>query len=147
MYMSSWITSISLGNFELSCSRGLSVVGYTKRTLNLCRKIELGDKVIFYILGIHKFGAIAKVTSSLYTDDTPYWPNDVWPYRFAIKPEIILPREKMIDISYFLPFLSFITQRMKQSGNWGMALRQNPKQILQRDSDVLELEMKKLQRG
>lgn len=85
------------------------------------------------------------MASSLYTDEIPYWPDDVWPCRFKIEPEIVLSKEKMLDISSLIPALSFIPEKLKQSGNWGVIFRQSPKKILQSDFNLIEQEMKKLQ--
>lgn len=146
--MSCWITIISPDNFEISRSKHFAIIGYKKRIMRHCSKITHGDKLIFYICGIKKFGAICNVTSSLYIDETPYWldPDEIWPCRIKIKPEIVLPKEKMLDILCLIPSLSFIPQKLKQSGNWGIAIRQSPRKISQSDYDLIEHEMKKLQK-
>jgi hypothetical protein len=139
--MSNWITAISLSNFELSRSRSFSIAGYRRKV----HQIEVGDKLVFYILGVHKFGAICNVTSSLYADEIPYWPDGIWPYRFKTEPYIVLSKEKMLDIGCLVSTLSFIPEKLKESGNWGVIFRQSPKKILQGDFNLIEQEMKKLQ--
>jgi hypothetical protein len=132
-------------NFEIDRKANFPFSGYKERLGKLCSKVDIEDKLVFYIIGTRSLGAICTVTSRLYIDRTPHWAetDEVWPCRFNLKPDIVLPEGKMLDVVPLVPSLSFVTQKQKQS-NWGTAFMGSLKIIPEQDFHFIEQEMRRL---
>ena len=143
-----WVTMTTAANFEIDRKANFPFSGYKERLRKLCGKVEIGDKLVYYVIGQHSFGAICQVTSRLYIDRTPHWSevDEVWPCRFDVKPESVLPEDKMLDVIPLVPYLSFITEKQKQF-RWGTAFMGSLKRIPEQDFYLIEQEMKKLLQG
>jgi len=131
-------------NFERDRETNFPFTGYKERIRRLCHKVEIGDKLLYYIIKIHKFGAICTFTSQSYIDRTPHWddPDEDWPVRLNLSPDLVLPEDKMLDVVPLVPSLSFITQKQRQSGKWGAAFMGSLKNIPQQDFEVIEAKMR-----
>lgn len=136
----------SATNFEIDRNANFQFTGYKERLEKLCSRVEVGDKLLYYITKTHTFGAICTVTSPFYIDRTPHWSetDEVWPCRLNLRPEVVVPEDKMLDVIPLLPSLSFVTQKQKASGKWGTAFMGSLRRISQQDFELVEREMKKL---
>lgn len=140
-----WINITSLAHFEEDRKANFPITGYKEGLERLCSKVEVGDKLVYYVTKTHSFGAICTVISPLYIDSTPHWSGtEKWPCRFSLNPVLALPKDRMLDVVPLLPSLSFITQKQKQSGKWGTAFMGSLRKIRQQDFELVEQEMRKL---
>lgn len=140
-----WLKMTNIANFEIDRKAKFEFTGFKERIKNHCSTVEIGDKFVYYIARIRKFGAICTVESKLYVDRKPHWPetDELWPCRFKLKPELILPSKSMLDVVHLVPYLNFITQKQKQLA-WGTAFLGSLKRIPKEDFDLIEREMKRL---
>lgn len=141
-----WMTMTSATNFEIDRKANFPFTGYKERLKKLCSRVEVGDKLVYYITKAHAFGAICTVTSRPYINPTPHWSetDEKWPCRLNVRPELILPQDRMLDVMPLVPSLSFITQKQRQSGKWGTAFMGSLKPIPVQDFELIEREMKKM---
>jgi len=87
--MAYWTLSETYENWKIGLEKG--VWGVSEKAKGLWRKIQPGDKAVFYAVktGIIGYGTILEK----YVDDTPLWPQEkkqrkaIWPYRLKIKTE------------------------------------------------------------
>jgi len=103
-----WIMTGGLENFRIYVERGFDVIGFKEGRRNQASDFAPGDEIIFYVSGSQAFGGIARVTSEMFEDRTPIWPQgkkktpEPYPWRVEAKPELILdeadfvPAESMI---------------------------------------------------
>ena len=59
--MSTWIVVGSPENFEIAKSRGFDMFGFKDKRKRESASMAVGDKLIFYLIGIMKFGGTAEV--------------------------------------------------------------------------------------
>jgi predicted RNA-binding protein len=138
-----WLISTSEKNFK----RDRTVLefkyqGLKERNKKTVKKFSPGDKVLYYIAGISKFGAIATITEGYYYDTTKLWTEDdeMWPCRAKSQAEIVLEDDELIDVRKLVPKLSFI----KDKNNWGVFFQGSVRVIPEEDFRLVESEMKKV---
>ena len=106
------------------------------------QKMKVGEKVVYYIMGLQKFGAIARITGEYFEDKTKVWTNndEMWPARRPSEPEIILEDDELIDAKKLVPDLSF----MEKKEYWGVYLQGSIREIPEEDYRLIESEMRKI---
>jgi predicted RNA-binding protein len=138
-----WLISTSEKNFKHDRKvLGLKFQGLKERNKRTVMKFHPGDKVLYYIAGISKFGAIATITGGYYFDETKLWTenDEMWPCRAKSQPEIVLEDDELIDVRKLVPKLSFI----KDTTNWGVFFQGSIRLIPEEDFRLVESEMKKV---
>lgn len=78
-------------NFEICVEQNL--YGHRK---NVLRRWRPDDRVIYYVDG--KFAAWGVVTSDPFVDHKTVWPDDIYPHRIRVRPEVVLPPEAWISV-------------------------------------------------
>jgi len=138
-----WLTTTSPEDYELSRTKlGFKVEGFREKYRATLEKFKPNDRVLYYIMKIGRIGALLRVTSEYYYDDTKIWTDEKerWPLRVKCEPEIVLDREYMLDVRPMKSNLSF----MKKFGeHWGLAFQGSIKEIQDEDFKYIESEMKK----
>jgi len=138
-----WLITTSPENFKADKeTTGFTVQGLKERHKKMVMKFQPGDKVVYYINKISKFGAIATITSGYYYDDkTRIWTDEdeIWPSRTKSKPEIVLEDDELLDIKKLTKQLSFI----KDKDNWSLFVRGSIRPIPEEDYLLIESEMRK----
>lgn len=113
-----WILTGGIENFRIYVERGFDVIGMKERRRLQALEFEPGDEIVFYVTKFKSddgeargqaFGAIAKVTSDVFEDREPIWPQgkkknpEPYPWRVQAEPLMILdeddfvPAEAMIE--------------------------------------------------
>ena len=59
-----WMVASSLQNFNITKNMGFKSQGLMSKQRRKAQRMEPGDRLVFYITGIRKFGATATVTVS-----------------------------------------------------------------------------------
>jgi predicted RNA-binding protein len=112
-----WILTGGLENFQINVERNFDVIGFKERRVRQAEKFAPGDEVIFYVTVVQAFGGIARVTSEMFEDRTPIWPQgkkkhpEDYPWRVEAEPVLILEEED------FLPAESLLGE-MEHLGKW-----------------------------
>ena len=63
-----WMVASSLKNFNITKDMGFKSQGLMSKQRRKAQRMEPGDRLVFYITGIRKFGATATVTSKCIED-------------------------------------------------------------------------------
>ena len=145
--MTYWIVVGSPENFRIAIDRGLDLFGFKSTRRRETSDMQPGDKLIFYLTGIKKFGGIAEVTSDAYEDHTPIFrsekkPGEDYPFRVRTRGEIILDEEQWLDVPNYVPFLELTKKGQMKS--WSLAFQGNLHRISESDYQLLEKEMRAL---
>jgi predicted RNA-binding protein len=129
-------------------ARGFDIFGFKSTRRSEVSTMRPGDKLIFYLTKIMKFGGLAEVTSEYFEDHSKVFksekpvlsargkravegkPGEDYPFRVRAKPEIILSPEQYLDVREIAPTLAF-TQRW--GDNWRLALQGNLHEIPEED--------------
>jgi len=138
-----WLCILDRENFEVvKCKQ---VWGVSKRHKNQLMRVDVGDKLIFYLIGEKigdekkdsAIGGTFEVISRPYEDHKPVFPSqitkgEVYPYRVKVKP-LLIPKEE-VPFRPLIERLEFITNKRKWSGHLvGKAMRE----ISERDYEVM----------
>jgi predicted RNA-binding protein len=108
--MASWVLTGGIENFRINVERGFDVVGFKERRRRMAMEFEPGDEVIFYVTKFERdgepagqgFGAIARVTSEMFEDREPIWPQgkkkypEAYPWRVEAEPVLVLDEEAFV---------------------------------------------------
>ncbi len=92
----SWILTGSAENFRINVGRGFDVIGLKERRRRQAAEMGPGDEVFFYVTGVQAFGGSARVTSKMFEDRRPIWPQgakkppEAYPWRVDAEPLLVL---------------------------------------------------------
>ena len=93
--MTYWIVVGSPENFQIAIKRGFDLFGFKSTRRRESGEMQPGDKLVFYLTGIKKFGGIATVASDAYEDHKKIFksekkPGEDYPFRVTTKADIVL---------------------------------------------------------
>lgn len=139
--MTTWILTGSLENFEINVERGFDVIGIKEGRRGLAEQLEPGDEVVFYVTGVQAFGAIARVTSAMFEDRTPIWPQgrkkrpEAYPWRVAAEPVVVLDRDSFVDAAELAGELEHVAKWPAE--HWHLAFQGQLRAVGERDARLL----------
>ena len=137
--MSNWIVVGSPENFEIAKSRGFDMFGFKDKRKRESASMEPGDNLIFYLIGIMKFGGIAEVTGAAYMDETPVFktekkPGEKYSNRIPTKPVRILDEDQYLDVKEYADQLEMTRARGEY---WRLAFQGNLHKLTDADYKLL----------
>ncbi|HEX5141428.1 MAG TPA: EVE domain-containing protein [Dehalococcoidia bacterium] len=137
--MANWIVVGSPENFEIAKSRGFDMFGFKSSRRRESATMAPGDKLIFYLIGVMKFGGIAEITSEVFEDHTPVFktekkPNEDYPFRVQTKPDRILDESQWLDVKEYADRLEMTRRRGEY---WRLAFQGNLHKISDEDYNLI----------
>ena len=143
--MTYWIVVGSPDNFQIASDRGFDLFGFKSTRRKATSEMRPGDKLIFYLTGIKKFGGIATVQTDAFEDHTRIFksekkPGEDYPFRVKTKSDIILDEEQMLHVPDYVPLLEFTNKGATKS--WALHFQGNLHRISESDYKLLEKEMR-----
>ena len=139
--MTYWMVVGSPENFEIAKKRRFDLFGFKSTRRGQSESMEPGDKLVFYLTGIKKFGGIARITSESYEDHKKIFksekkPNEDYPFRVKTKGEIILDEHQWLDVPEFIPLLEKTKKGAMKS--WSLAFQGNLHRLSTADYKLIE---------
>ncbi len=122
-----WILTGSLENFRINVERGFDVIGFKERRRNQAEQMAPGDEIVFYVTGVQEFGGIARVTSEVYEDRAPIWPQgkkrkpEPYPWRVDAEPVLVLEEEDFVPAVELVGELEHVSKW--PSEHWHLAFQ------------------------
>jgi predicted RNA-binding protein len=140
-----WIVVGSPENFHTAISRGFDLFGFKSTRRRETGTMRPGDKLIFYLTGIKKFGGIATVQSEAYEDHQKIFtsekkPGEDYPFRVRTKADIILKEDQWLHVPDYVPLLELTKKGAMKS--WSLAFQGNLHIISAADYSLIEREMR-----
>ncbi len=139
-----WMLVSSKDNFDVSKREGFKLAGMKSRHRKKAERVRPGDRVVFYLTGVQKFGGIATATSEYFEDHSPLWSSkkkgEEYPFRFQIKPDIILEEEQFIPAINMARHMQYTKKWPAE--HWRLAFQGNVHSLPEEDFQLLEAEMK-----
>lgn len=137
--MANWIVVGSAENMEIARERGFDMFGFKSTRGRMAADMRPGDKLIFYLVGVMKFGGIVKVTSEVFEDHTPVFksekkPGEDYPFRVKTSPSVTLDEDQWLDVKDYAPRLEMTRSR---SEHWRLAFQGNLHKISDEDFDLI----------
>ncbi len=143
--MNYWMLVSSPENFEISRTLGFGLAGMKSRHRKKALDVQVGDKVIFYMTKIGCFGGTAEVISEFYEDTEKIWisdkPNEVYPFRFRIKPEVILELGSFVKSEEVGPNMEYTKKWPKE--HWKLAFQGNVHRLPEHDYLLIKNSLEK----
>ena len=140
-----WMVADSLENFRVTRDMDFAMQGMATRQRRKAQRMEPGDRLLFYITGIQRFGATATVSSKCFEDHKPIWKSDGkpddFPWRVNIKVEAALDEDKFLDASEIGPRMEYIRHWPPEL--WPLAFQGNLHILPKNDFELLEREIKR----
>lgn len=121
-----WMLVSTAENFEISRGLGFALAGMKSRHRKKAERVAPGDRVLFYLTGVKAFGGSATVTGTYYEDATPVWRSekgDLFPFRFAIRPDVVLTPDRFVPAEPLVPELEYT--RKWPAEHWHLAFQGN----------------------
>ena len=143
-----WMITSNEENFEITRGLQFASQGLKSQHRRKVQRVEVGDRVLFYVTGIRRFTATATVTASYEDDNESPWQkegNTGWTYRIGIKPEFVLDESQYMQAGLLAHRLDYV--RRWPPENWYMAFQGNLHLLPKNDFFIIEEEMKKLKLG
>ena len=141
-----WMVALSPGNFRITRDLGFTVQGLKGHHHRKLRRVEPGDRILYYVGRDRIFGATATVKSQHFEDRTPTWEKDGvsdWIFRVRIQPNIVLDESEYIDARQLAPRLEYVRKWAPES--WYIAFAQGYLHLLPKaDFLMIEEEMRKI---
>jgi predicted RNA-binding protein len=143
--MTYWIVVGSPENFQIAISRGFDLFGFKSTRRRETGEMRPGDKLVFYLTGIKKFGGIATVKSDAFEDHKKIFksekkPGEDYPFRVTTKADIVLDEDRWLYVPDYVPLLEFTKKGATKS--WALFFQGNLHRISEADYKLLEQEMR-----
>ena len=140
-----WIVVGGPENFEIARARGFDMFGFKSTRRKEAGKMRPGDKLIFYLTGVMKFGGVATVTSAMYEDREKVFgskkkPGEEYPYRVKTEPDLILQPAQYLDVRELAPAMQYTKKWPAE--HWRLAFQGNLHLISREDHEMLVGEMR-----
>jgi hypothetical protein len=137
--MANWIVVGSAENYEIARERDFDMFGFKSSRKRETATMQPGDKLIFYLTGIMKFGGIATVESEVFEDHTPVFrtekkPGEDYPWRVRTTGDILLDEGQWLDVKDYADKLEMTRARGEY---WRLAFQGNLHRISDEDYKLL----------
>jgi hypothetical protein len=141
--MNHWLVVTSAANFRHDRENlNFSMQGLPARVKKSVRRMHIGDRVVYYIMALHKFGATATITGEYIEEMSKIWTDEdeMWPARRPSKPDLVLQDDELLDAKKLIPNLTFIEKKQV----WGVYFQGSIRTIPEDDFRLIESEMRKI---
>lgn len=151
--MAYWIVVGSDENMRIAEARGFDLFGFKSTRRREVSRMRPGDRLVFYLTGIMKFGGIVEVTSEYFQDTTPVFkskkpvsgraggPTETYPFRVKVRPIAILRTDQYLDVKEIAPALQYTKKWPAE--HWRLAFQGNLHEIPESDYRLIEFLVRK----
>ena len=148
--MAYWIVVGSEENMRIAEARGFDIFGFKSTRRSEVAKMKPGDRLIFYLTKIMKFGGIAEVASEYFEDHEKVFrstkkPNEDYPFRVNVKPLMVLTPDQYLDVKEIGPTLDYPKKWPPE--HWRLAFQGNLHEVPENDYKRIEALMRAAIRG
>ena len=141
-----WMVASTLENFRITQSMGFTLQGLMSRQRRKAQRMEPGDRLVYYITGVQRFGATATVTSQCFEDHDPIWKSngrpDDYPWRVNVEANAVLEDPSFLDAREIGPRMEYVKRWPPEY--WPLAFQGNLHILPKSDFELLEQEMTKI---
>jgi predicted RNA-binding protein len=143
--VSTWILTGDLANFRINVERGFDPIGFKERRRNQALEFEASDEVVFYVTGVQAFGGIARVTSEMFEDRTPIWPQgrkkhpEDYPWRVHGEPVLVLDESEFVPAEPLAGELEHVSKWPAE--HWHLAFQGQLRTVSEVDAALLRERM------
>lgn len=140
-----WMVAVRPDYYDVCEEQKLSVLGMGKAQRKRAQRMEIGDRVLFYVSERMVFAATASIASTYFEDDTPNWPSmdpeERFAWRVKIKSEVVLDGDHVVDARLIAPRMEYVKKWAPEQ--WPLAFQGLLHLIPKADFYLLEEEMRR----
>ncbi len=127
-------------NFERARSSGFALLAMKRRHLRKAERVQPGDRVVFYAVGQMAFAGTFTTTSTYFESHEPLFQSkkdgEDYPYRFAVRPDVVLPANRFVPAVNLLSQLEFVKKWPAE--HWHLAFQGNVHTLSASDFETIE---------
>ena len=131
--------------YDKCAEQGFTLLGMGKSQRKRVQRMEIGDRVLFYVSVRLVFGVVATVASTYFEDSTPTWPStepdEPFAWRVELKPDVILDDEHLVDARLIAPRMQYVKKWAPEQ--WPLAFQGLLHLVPKQDFALIEDEMRK----
>ena len=140
-----WMVAVRPDYYDVCRDQGFTLLGMGRNQRKRVQRMEIGDRVLFYVMERMIFGATASIAATYVEDPTPLWPSidpdETFAWRVKIKSDIALDDEHVIDARLLAPTLEYVKKWAPEL--WHMAFQGPLHLIPKKDFGLIEDEMRR----
>ncbi|MBI4200513.1 MAG: EVE domain-containing protein [Chloroflexi bacterium] len=141
-----WMLVLTPENIRVTREQGFTVQGFRTGLRRKVERMEVGDRLLFYLSGIRRFAATATIISTYFEDHSPHWkgsgPREDFPWRVKIEPGVVLEEDQFLDARLIAPRLEYVKRWTPEW--WPLAFQGDLHLIPRADFSLLESEMREV---
>jgi hypothetical protein len=141
-----WMLVLAPENFRVTQQEGFTVQGLQRSLKKKAQRIEVGDRLLFYLSRAQQFAATATVTAPYFEDHKRLWKSikteEDFPHRIHIEAAEVLEDEEFMDAREISPRMEYVKKWTPEW--WPLAFIGDLHLIPRKDFSLIEDEMKKL---
>lgn len=138
-----WMLVSGVDNFRASRAHGFTLQGIKSRHRKKAERMKAGDRILYYITGLQRFGGTATITGPYFEDHEPIWQSkkdqEDYPFRVPIAPGVILEEGQFVPSEAFVGRLEYLKKWPAQ--HWRLAFQGNVHVLPAGDFAVIEQEL------
>lgn len=135
--MKYWLLVTHPKNFELMQAKNIAAIKAKRKSF--AEQVVVGDKVVFYLTKIGKFGGVAEFKSKTREEKTKIFeeekPGEVHPWRFDVKFEVKLDENDYVPSEEFKNELEYL--KKWPARYWKLGFQGNVHEIPKEDYETL----------
>ncbi len=136
--MKYWILVTHPDNFTIMKAKNMAAMKAKRKSF--ADQVEVGDKVVFYLTKIGKFGGAAEFVSKTKEDHTKIFteekPGETHPWRFSVKFEAKLDEKDYVPSENFKDKLKYL--KKWPAKYWKLGFQGNVHEIPKEDYEALK---------
>lgn len=140
-----WMVAVRPEYYDKCVEQSFSLLGMGRAQRKRVQRMEIGDRVMFYVTERLVFAATASVTSTYFEDDTPTWPSlddrKHFAWRVKIAPVVRLDDRHLLDARLIAPRMEYVKKWPPEQ--WPLAFQGLLHLIPKADFALLEEEMRR----
>jgi predicted RNA-binding protein len=134
-------------NFAVTAALGFSTAGTKTRHRRKAERMQVGDRIVYYLSDRYVFPATATVVSTFYEDHRPIWKShearpETYPWRVSTRPDYVLEAPEWLDAYQLAPRLMYVKRWPAEL--WPLAFQGNIHLLSSQDFRLIEGEMDRI---
>jgi len=132
-----WLLVTHPDNFEIMKQKNVAAMKAKRKSF--AQRVEIGDKEVFYLTKIGKFGGVAEFVSAVREDKSKIFteekPGETHPWRFDVKFEVKLDEKDYVSAEEFKDKLKYL--KKWPAKYWKLGFQGNVHEIPGEDYETL----------
>ena len=141
-----WMLVVTPENLGITREHGFTVQGIRSKLRKGAERMEVGDRILYYLSATQRFAATATITSTYFEDHSALWKaesqSEDYPYRVHIEPAAVMEEAEFLDARQIGPRMESVKKWTPE--RWPLAFVGDIHLIPKNDFAFIEEEMKKI---